>query len=172
MNRRTVLAGVCVGLTGCLGQNLGQATLPQTTPSEHSTTTSATPFTTQVENTHMTFEIVDYQMPAPDGVVSQDFNCEASTVTLNGWLRPPNGCHHIQFDSYKYTAETATATINFESQTDPNESTDGTTCEGIKVKYRIVLEVDGELPQTIQIKYRPSDSKYEQTFTTTHHSCS
>ncbi len=170
MHRRTVIAGVCVGLTGCLGSNFGQVTQSQIT-NKHSSTTSPTPFTTQVENTHVTFEIITYRLPAPDGFVNQDFNCEASTVTLIGWLRPPNGCHHIRFESYEYTTETATATITLGSQIDPNESTDGTTCEGIKVKYRIVLEIDGTLPESVHVKFQPSDSRYEQTFETGSHSC-
>lgn len=171
MHRRTVLVGICVGLSGCLGQNLGQATQPQTTTNQDSMTNPITPFETETENTHVTFEIIDRRQPAPDEPVSGEFDCKTSKVVLTGWLRPPNSCHHVLFESYEYTTETGTVTIVLGSQTDSNESTDGTTCEGINYKFHIVLKVDGEVPQTVEIEYRPSDNKYEDSFEVTNQSC-
>ncbi|WP_266079393.1 hypothetical protein [Haladaptatus caseinilyticus] len=171
MRRRTLLGGLLAGtgaLSGCLGRSIGASKKTQPPRNDASTTKPTTPFETEVNDTHVTLEILDRQMPAPDESVNGEFDCDASRVVITGWLRPPNGCHELVFESLERHTEPDEAPVAL--TTESNES-DDTTCEGIEYKYQLTLAFENDLPDVIRVQYESLKDDSVDSFEVQNESC-
>lgn len=163
MQRRVFLGSLLAGLgmvSGCIGGNPLQGNSQTTTQNDTTTPNGTAPFETTVGNTQVTLEILDREWPAPEESVEGKFDCEAATVTLTGWYRPPTGCHELAFDSLERDGRTVEVTLTSKSQ----KTTDETTCEGVSYNYRVELNATATLPDKIRVVYTYPRREDEKSF--------
>lgn len=173
MQRRTLLGCALAGLAplnGCTGSGLGRSTQsPTTRHNDDDATTTATPFETRADGVDVTLEILDRQMPAPDESVAGSFDCEASTAVLTGWIRPPTGCHELVVGSFDHHPDSNESEVVLASRSEKED--DGRTCEGVKVKYRLTLAYEREVPDVIRVRYASPEDDAESSFEVRNGSC-
>lgn len=172
MNRRTVLAGLSAGLTGCLGRGAdrpqpGEADGTEPETATHSNVTPSTvspPSNGETNGLTAKLVVVDGQMPAPDESVSVTTNCETKTAELIGWFRPPTGCHEMVLRSLEYNQTEDRATIVLSSKWGNSRSPNEVDCGGATFKYNITLTSATAILEAIQIVYQSPDGEQTNAF--------
>lgn len=164
MNRRTALAGLSVGLAGCLGRG-ADGTQPETiTHSNVTPSTVSPPSNGEANGLTAKLVVVDGKMPAPDESVSATTNCETKTTELTGWLRPPTGCHEMVLRSLEYNQTEDRATIVLSSKWGDSRSPNEVDCGGVTFKYKITLISETAIPEAIRVVYQTPDGEQANAF--------
>lgn len=150
MKRRGVVGAIGASFatfSGCIGQGLSPNNSQETTKHQPQTA----PYSSKEGTAHIQLRVLDRKMPAPEPSVSADFDCNDTIVTLNGWFRPPSGCHEIALDSFSCTEDSNNCEIAVTSV--KSDSSGDTTCEGVNINYEITINLGNNFPESLLVKY-------------------